>query len=142
MTTQTTARNIGRDRPLILIAEDAGIQVKLTQICLERANYQVMAARDGLEALQCIEASKPDLVLLDIEMPIMNGFQVLDRLRSSVETRDIPIIMLTAHAKDSGLFAEWATSEDEFMTKPFSPQQLLATVQRVLAATANADAAV
>jgi CheY-like chemotaxis protein len=129
----TTAVEIGRDKPLILIAEDAGIQVRLTQLCLERANYQVMAARDGKEALECIRTSKPDLVLLDVDMPIMNGFQLLNRLRSDEETRHIPVIMLTAHAKDAGLFDEWATPRDEFMTKPFSPNQLLATVQKVLA---------
>ena len=141
MKIETSARNIGRDRPLILIAEDAGIQVKLAQICLERASYQTMAARDGMEALECIQTEKPDLILLDVDMPVMNGFQVLDCLRSSPETRDIPVIMLTAHAKDSCLFEEWARSEDEFMTKPFSPNELLAAVRRVLAAAAQADAA-
>jgi chemosensory pili system protein ChpA (sensor histidine kinase/response regulator) len=124
---------------LILIAEDAGIQVKLAQICLERANYRVVAARDGMEALHSIQTLRPDLVLLDVDMPVMNGFQVLDRLRSDAETCHIPVIMLTAHAKDSGLFAEWATPRDEFMTKPFSPNELLATVKRVLAAPPETD---
>jgi CheY-like chemotaxis protein len=131
----TTAGEMGRDKPLIVIAEDAGIQVRLAQLCLERANYQVRAARDGKEALECIRSEKPDLVLLDVEMPVMNGFQVLDQLRRDEATRHIPVIMLTAHAKDSGLFEEWATARDEFMTKPFSPNQLLAIVQKVLASS-------
>src|SRR5437763_70959 len=95
-------------QPLVLIAEDAGIQVRLVQVCLERAGCRVVAARDGLEAMAKIETERPDLILLDIEMPHANGFQVLDKVRSDASTSTIPVIMLTAHAKDSYLFQEYA----------------------------------
>ena len=119
-------------RPLILIAEDAGIQVKLTRMCLERADFEVNAARDGDEALSSIAARRPDLLILDVEMPKLNGFQVLDKLRKQETTKSIPVIMLTAHGKDSVLFDTWATPRDAFMTKPFSPDSLLEMVREVL----------
>jgi CheY-like chemotaxis protein len=123
------------DRPLILVAEDVGFQVRLIQICLEREGYRIQAARDGHEALVRIAEESPDLILLDIDMPRMNGFQVLDRLRAQPETCAIPVIVLTAHAKDSGLFAEWATPTDVFLTKPFSPTELVRTIEKVLRAS-------
>ena len=122
-----------RDKPLILVAEDAGIQIRLTQICLERADYVVVAARNGVEALNKVAEEKPDLIIMDVDMPEMNGFQALDRLRSEPGTRHIPVLMLTAHAKDAELFAEWATAADAFMTKPFSPPELVSAVRGMLA---------
>jgi CheY-like chemotaxis protein len=122
-----------RERPLILVAEDMGVQVRLMRFHLERAGCDVIAASDGVEALARCEADDPDLIMLDVDMPGLNGFQVLDRLRSSESTRHIPVIMLTAHAKDAPLFAEWAESADLFMTKPFTPNTLVSEVQRILA---------
>ncbi len=121
-----------REQPLILVADDMGVQVRLTTLCLERARYAVIACSNGKDALDSIRVHLPDLVLLDVDMPGMNGFQVLDALRKDPATIAIPVIMLTAHAKDSGLFEEWATSADAFMTKPFSPQQLVQAVKEVL----------
>lgn len=121
-----------RSKPLVLVAEDVGVQVRLTQMCLERADCHVIAAQNGSDALTAAEAQQPDLVILDVDMPGLNGFQVLDRLRNADSTRSIPVIMLTAHAKDSGLFAEWDTETDLFMTKPFNPKELIAQVQRIL----------
>lgn len=120
------------DPPLILVADDMGVQVRLTKLCLERANYAVLTCSNGKDALESVQAHLPDLVLLDVDMPGLNGFQVLDALRRDPATSEIPVIMLTAHAKDSGLFEEWATSADAFMTKPFSPQQLVQAVKEVL----------
>ena len=126
-----TPRDPQRAKPLILVAEDVGIQVRLTQMCLERANFAVIASPNGQDALNRIQAERPDLVLLDVDMPVLNGFQVLDAIRRDPATRHIPVIMLTAHAKDATLFEEYATSVDSFMTKPFSPQQLVTAVQQV-----------
>ena len=128
-----------RDKPLILVAEDAGIQIRLTQICLEKADYEVVAARNGVEALRQVAEAKPDLIIMDVDMPEMNGFQALDRLRSEPETRHIPVLMLTAHAKDAELFAQWATDADTFMTKPFSPPELVATVGAMLPPAVSED---
>jgi len=122
-----------RERPLILVAEDMGLQVRLMRFHLERAGYDVIAVADGVQALARCEADMPDLIMLDVEMPGLNGFQVLDKLRKSDSTRHIPIIMLTAHAKDAPLFAEWAESADLFLTKPFTPDAMVADVKRILA---------
>ena len=127
-----------RTSPLVLVVEDVGIQVKLTRMCLERASYGVIAAQNGHDALAQAQSEKPDLILLDVDIPGLNGFQVLDKLRSQPETAQIPVIMLTAHAKDSDLFGEYAREQDVFMTKPFSPQELVATVQKTLAPLAVA----
>lgn len=127
------ASSTGRDRPLILVAEDMGLMVRLMRFHLERAGYDVLAVPDGTQALARSESDVPDLILLDVEMPGLNGFQVLDKLRSNEATRHIPVIMLTAHAKDAPLFAEWAESADLFMTKPFAPTDLVEQVQRILA---------
>lgn len=122
-------------RSLVLIVEDVGVQIRLVQICLERADYRVIAARDGGEALRQVTEHMPDLILLDVDLPVLNGFQVLDTLRKEEATRSIPVVMLTAHAKDSALFEQWATQADTFLTKPFSPNALLQTVQQVLASS-------
>ena len=135
--TPETPSNSQRDKPVILVAEDAGIQVRLAQICLERANFTVVAARDGVEALQKVADEMPDLIIMDVEMPEMNGFQALDKLRNDPKFQHIPVLMLTAHAKDSGLFDEWATSADAFMTKPFSPLELVSAVQALLQTSAE-----
>ncbi len=123
----------GRARPLVLVAEDMGLQVRLTRLHLERAKCDVVAVPDGVQALARSLSDLPDLIILDVDMPGMNGFQVLDRLRKEETTRDIPIIMLTAHAKDAPLFAEWSGVADLFMTKPFGPETLIAEVKRILA---------
>ena len=121
-----------REKPLILVAEDAGIQIRLTQICLEKADYAVMVARNGAEALSKVAEETPDLIIMDVDMPEMNGFQALDALRNNPDARHIPVLMLTAHAKDAALFAEWATEADSFMTKPFSPPELVSAVKKIL----------
>lgn len=126
-----------RARPLVLVAEDMGLQVRLLRLHLERAGCDVIAVSDGVQALARTETDLPDLIMLDVEMPGLNGFQVLDKLRSTAHTRHIPIIMLTAHAKDAPLFAEWAESADLFMTKPFTPDTMIAEVKRILAERAQ-----
>ncbi len=125
-----------RQKPLVLVVEDAGIQVRLLQMSLERANYRVLAVGDGREALAQVAAHHPDVILLDIDIPGLNGFQVLERLRKDPESKGIPVVMLTAHAKDAVLFEECSAPGDAFMTKPYSPHELVSTLQRIVAAPA------
>lgn len=121
-----------RERPLVLIAEDMGVQVMLTRTWLHRSGYDTLEARDGDEALALCRSARPDLILLDVDMPARNGFQVLDELRRDSACQHIPVVMLTAHAKDETLFREWATDADAFMAKPFDPRNLMNTVERIL----------
>lgn len=115
----------------ILACDDEKHIVRLVQVNLERAGYQVVTANDGKEALQKIASENPDLVVLDVMMPYMDGFEVLQNLRRNPSTRDIPVIMLTAKAQDADVFKGWQSGVDCYLTKPFNPMELLSFVKRI-----------
>lgn len=115
----------------ILACDDEKHIVRLVQVNLERAGYQVVTANDGKEALQKVAEENPDLVVLDVMMPYMDGFEVLQNLRRSPATRDIPVIMLTAKAQDADVFKGWQSGVDCYLTKPFNPMELLSFVKRI-----------
>jgi two-component system, OmpR family, alkaline phosphatase synthesis response regulator PhoP len=115
----------------ILAVDDERHIVRLVEVNLARAGYQVVTAFDGREALQKVEAEKPDLVVLDVMMPFMDGFEVLRNLKANPETADIPVIMLTAKAQDADVFRGWQSGVDCYLTKPFNPMELLTFVKRI-----------
>ena len=115
----------------ILVVDDEPHIVRLVQVNLEKAGYQVLTAFDGLEALQKVSADKPDMIVLDVMMPRMNGFDVLKKLQSDPMTQDIPVIMLTAKAQDADIFKGWSSGVSSYLTKPFNPMELLVFVQRI-----------
>ncbi len=115
----------------ILAVDDERHIVRLVQVNLERAGYQVLTAFDGKEALKKVESDKPDLIVLDVMMPHMDGFEVLKRLRATDSTKDIPVVMLTAKAQDADVFRGWASGVDCYLTKPFNPIELLTFVKRI-----------
>ena len=115
----------------ILAVDDEKHIVRLVQVNLERAGYEVVTASDGKEALQKVEDENPDLVVLDVMMPYMDGFEVLQNLRRNPSTRDIPVIMLTAKAQDADVFKGWQSGVDCYLTKPFNPMELLSFVKRI-----------
>jgi len=115
----------------ILAVDDEKHIVRLVQVNLERAGYQVVTANDGKEALQKVADENPDLVVLDVMMPYMDGFEVLQNLRRNPSTRDIPVIMLTAKAQDADVFKGWQSGVDCYLTKPFNPMELLSFVKRI-----------
>jgi two-component system alkaline phosphatase synthesis response regulator PhoP len=116
----------------ILAVDDERHIVRLIQVNLERAGYQVATAFDGNEALKKVEAEKPDLIVLDVMMPRMDGFEVLKRLQANPETRGIPIVMLTAKAQDADVFRGWSSGVSAYLTKPFNPLELVTFVRRIL----------
>ena len=116
----------------ILAVDDERHIVRLVQVNLERAGYVVVTAADGREALEKVEAEKPDLVILDVMMPYMDGFEVLQLLRKNQSTRDLPVIMLTAKAQDADVFRGWQSGVDCYLTKPFNPMELISFVRRIL----------
>ncbi len=116
----------------ILAVDDERAIVRLIQVNLERQGYVVVTAFDGREALEKIAAAKPDLVILDVMMPYLDGFEVLSALRSDPDTVDLPIIMLTAKAQDADVFRGWSHGVDAYLTKPFNPQELISFVKRIL----------
>ena len=115
----------------ILAVDDERHIVRLIQVNLERAGYQVVAAYDGEEALKKVESEKPDLIVLDVMMPKMDGFEVLKSLKANSQSKDIPVIMLTAKAQDADVFRGWASGVDCYLTKPFNPMELLTFVKRI-----------
>ena len=115
----------------ILAVDDEKHIVRLVQVNLERAGYLVVTASDGKEALQKVADESPDLVVLDVMMPYMDGFEVLQNLRRNPSTRDIPVIMLTAKAQDADVFKGWQSGVDCYLTKPFNPMELLSFVKRI-----------
>ena len=115
----------------ILAVDDERHIVRLVEVNLARAGYNVVTAFDGREALQKVESEKPDLVVLDVMMPFMDGFEVLRNLKANPETAEIPVIMLTAKAQDADVFRGWQSGVDCYLTKPFNPMELLTFVKRI-----------
>ena len=127
------------DKKKILAVDDERHIVRLVQVNLERAGYEVVTAFDGKEALEKVEAENPDLVVLDVMMPYMDGFEVLQNLRKNQATRDLPVIMLTAKAQDADVFRGWQSGVDCYLTKPFNPMELLSFVKRIFTAQQEDD---
>ncbi|GIK99852.1 MAG: DNA-binding response regulator [Alphaproteobacteria bacterium] len=118
--------------PLILIVEDEAALVTLLRYNLEREGFRVAAARDGEEALLLAREQKPDLVLLDWMLPLLSGIEVCRQLRRIPETRAVPIIMLTARGEEGDKLRGLDSGADDYVTKPFSPTELVARVRAVL----------
>ncbi len=113
----------------ILVIEDDSAIASLTQLQLENRGYQVQLARDGVEGLRHAYAWQPDLVVLDIMMPDMDGWTVCERLR---ELSDVPIIFVTAIGKEADIVRGLEMGADDYLVKPFSPRELLARIEAVL----------
>lgn len=113
----------------ILVVDDEPGIVDIARANLEGHGYIVIGAYDGEEALEKINAEKPDLVILDILMPEMDGWDVLERIESNPELAGIPVIMLTARVSDEDVLRGLETGAVEYMTKPFYPQDLVAAVK-------------
>ncbi|MCC7495627.1 MAG: response regulator [Fimbriimonadaceae bacterium] len=115
----------------ILAVDDERHIVRLIQVNLERAGYQVMTANDGVQALDIVAKERPDLIVLDWMMPQLNGMETLKRLKANEATQDIPVIMLTAKSQDADVLRGWQSGVDCFLTKPFNPMELLTFVKRI-----------
>lgn len=115
----------------ILVCDDERHIVRLIQVNLERQGYTVSTAFDGKEGLEKIRAEKPDLVVLDVMMPYMDGFEVLKTIRREPETENLPVIMLTAKAQDKDVFEGYHYGADMYLTKPFNPMELVTFVKRI-----------
>jgi two-component system response regulator MtrA len=130
-----TARAVPRTVPLVLVADDDEDILTLVALRFRRSGLEVILARDGEEALELIQTRAPDAAVLDIAMPKLTGLEVVRRVRDSEATKSIPIVLLTARAGDKDVELGLEAGADEYITKPFSPQDLYACVQSVLGAT-------
>ena len=121
-----------REAPLVLVADDEEDIRSLVSVRLKRAGYDVITAADGEEALLLVAARLPDLVVLDMMMPKATGLEVARNMREQPATKDIPIILLTARAQEADVVSGFEAGADDYMKKPFSPQDLQARVQALL----------
>jgi two-component system, OmpR family, response regulator RegX3 len=120
----------------ILVVEDDADLLDILSFMFRREGHDVIAARDGQTGLQLCAAKHPELVLLDVELPKLNGWEVLKQIRATSST---PVIMLTATSDDAAVVKGLELGADDYIGKPFSPRQLMARVRAVLRRNANGE---
>lgn len=118
--------------PVILVVDDNAQNLELIQAYLEDIECETTAARDGVEALDAVAKTKPDLVLLDVMMPKMSGFEVCRRLKKNPQTCDIPVIMVTALNEFGDIERGIDSGTDDFVSKPVNRLELLTRVRTML----------
>ena len=119
-------------KPSVLIVEDEAALVELLSYNLEKNGFRTRIARDGEEAILAIAETKPDLVLLDWMLPYVSGIEICRRLRRDPETRELPIILLTARGEEGDRIRGLDSGADDYIVKPFSPSELIARVKAVI----------
>ena len=119
-------------KPHILVVEDEPPLVEVLRYNLENEGYRVSVATDGTDALTQIQASPPDLVILDWMLPQLSGIEVCRQIRTDPDSKDTPVIMLTARGEEADRVKGLVSGADDYVVKPFSPTELLARVRAVL----------
>jgi len=117
----------------VLIADDDADIRDLVAFKLEQANLDVVAVGDGVSALQAVRTHHPKLVVLDVSMPGMSGLDVCRMLRADPQTKDILVLMLTARVQEQDVEGGFSAGADDYVTKPFSPRELVSRIQALLA---------
>ncbi len=130
--TQGQSESMSEKSPVILVVDDNQQNLELIQAYLEDLDCETQAAHDGVEALEAVAESKPDLLLLDVMMPKMSGFEVCRRLKNNAETEDIPIIMVTALNEFGDIERGIDSGADDFVSKPVNRLELLTRVRTML----------
>lgn len=128
-------------KPPVVIVEDEADIADLIEFHLKREGYPTRVVGSGAEALRVIRREKPALILLDLMMPEIDGLEVCRRLKREPDTREIPIIMVTARGEESDIVVGLELGADDYITKPFSPRVLMARVKTVLRRIEPEDAA-
>jgi two-component system, OmpR family, response regulator VicR len=117
----------------ILCIEDESEMIDLMRLILGRRGYEVKGATSGMDGLKMIREEKPDLILLDLMMPEMDGWEVYQQIRADEKTRDIPVIVVTAKAQSiDRVLGLHIAKVDDYIAKPFSPLELINSVEKVL----------
>jgi len=118
--------------PVVLVVDDNQQNLELLQACLEDVDCRTVPARDGIEAMEIIGKEPPDLILLDIMMPKMSGFEVCKRVKNDPKTKDIPIIMVTALNEFGDIERGIDSGTDDFLSKPVNKLELVTRVKTML----------
>lgn len=119
-------------QPMVLVVEDERDLTTLMRYNLEKEGYRVLEARDGEEALLILNEERPDLVLLDWMLPQVSGIEVCRRIRSRTDTRNLPIIMVTARGEEADRIRGLDTGADDYIAKPFTIAELMARIRAVM----------
>jgi DNA-binding response OmpR family regulator len=119
----------------VLVVDDEADIVFLCRMNLEMAGFEVSSATNGREALAAITARRPDIILLDVMMPVMNGWECLEALRADASMNDVPVVMLTAMAQQADRVRGLAAGAASFVTKPFRVAGLVDTIRQTLSST-------
>ena len=122
---------MSNEHHILCIEDEVDIQ-EIIAYNLQKAGYSVSVAEDGLKGLELAKAKLPDLILLDVMLPNLNGMQVCERLKADAKTQSIPIIMLSAKSEESDIIGGLSLGADDYMTKPFSQAELLARIKVAL----------
>jgi two-component system cell cycle response regulator len=123
-------------RPHVLIGDDDPTTVALVRMTLKNNDVECQGVFDGSQVLDAVAENRPDLVVLDINMPQLDGFEVLTALKNGDTTRDIPVVMLTARQQEADILRGFSLGADDYVTKPFNPLELVARIKRSLRKTA------
>ena len=116
----------------ILVVEDQEDNRRILRDLLTTVGYQIMEAEDGARAVAAAETERPDLILMDIQLPVMDGYEATRRIKANAELRAIPVIAVTSYALSGDDGKARAAGCDAYVTKPFSPRQLLAKIKEFL----------
>ncbi|WP_022697956.1 response regulator transcription factor [Euryhalocaulis caribicus] len=116
----------------ILVADDDELLIGLLSHRLSVKGFEVLTAKTGVEALEAARAERPDLIVLDAMMPVMDGFAVLQNLKADDQTRDLPVVMLTALRDEKNIVSALEDGAEDYLVKPFSPDELVSRINRTL----------
>jgi len=131
--TMVRATRKEKEMPKVLIVEDDPNTVQLVKFLLEKNNFEVLIAYDGVEALQMTRKEKPDLILMDVIMPRMDGIEAIGKLQEDENTQDIPIVILSALGQEMDVMKGLQAGASGYIVKPFSPKELLEEINAKLA---------
>ena len=121
----------------ILLVDDERDLVYYTKLFLEDQGYEVLTAYDGQEALEVLEDHRPDLIVLDVAMPRLSGWDVLSKMQEDPEKLDIPVLMLTARSEDADKAKGWRLGITWYQTKPFELDELAMVIERILSSVGD-----
>ncbi|MFQ3679249.1 MAG: response regulator [Pseudanabaenaceae cyanobacterium] len=116
----------------VLVVEDSSPQREMISALLKESGMTVSSASDGVEALEQIQVSPPDIVVLDIVMPRMNGYELCRRLKESPQTKGVPVVMCSTKGEEFDKYWGMKQGADAYIAKPFQPQELIGTVKQLL----------
>jgi twitching motility two-component system response regulator PilH len=122
----------GEQKGIILVVDDSPTEVHIFKKILEKQGYGIVVAKDGQEGVEIATKVHPDLIIMDVVMPVLNGFQATRQLKNKEETADIPVIMVTT--KDQQTDINWGMRQgaDEYLVKPVAPAELLGRIRELL----------